>query len=112
MPEEVWNSVMGIWSLCRDPVECVFDQRDEDVPGDLAAADVAEHDRHRRINVQRVADLLGRVAARALETVGRDNEGDLALFEEVDGGETAGQPAGVDQYHGPDGTVGDLVPHE
>ena len=41
-----------------------------------------------------------------------DDEGQLGLLEVVDGRETVGQPAGVDQHHRADRAAHQVVPHE
>jgi hypothetical protein len=52
------------------------------------------------------------VLEQAVEAVQPDDVGQPAVLEEVDGRERVGQPSGVDEHHGADRALDQVVPHE
>src|SRR5690242_7752862 len=90
----------------------VLDQPDEGLLGGGPVAGVAPHHGHGGVQLQRRADFLFAVQAFAVEHVYRDEEGDVAPFEEVDRGEAGVEAASVYEHDRSDGALGEFVPHE
>nr|BFE65467.1 hypothetical protein GCM10020063_099930 [Dactylosporangium thailandense] len=100
--------------LGRDLLERhdVLDQRDQHVLDRAPVPRVAEHDRHVRVQVQRLGDLRRAVLLHPVEAVHRDQERRGAALEVVHRREAVVQPARVGQHHRPEGTQRQLVPQE
>lgn len=100
--------------LGRDLLERhdVLDQRDQHILDRAPIPRIAEHDRHVRVEVQRLGDLRRTVLLHAVEAVHRDQERGGAALEVVHRRETVGQPAGVGQHHRPERAQRQLVPQE
>jgi hypothetical protein len=90
----------------------VLDQGDENPLHRTGLPGIAEQGRDLRVEIERDAHILRVVHGGPVEAVDGDDERYMTFLEVVDRREGVGQPAGVGEDHGTEGTVGKLVPHE